>query len=565
MRTKARLTLWLGIVTLLVLVLAIVGLGTIWKLRTENQDVLKANYNSIEYARIMLAALDEPSGSKMAMGTFAEALGSQRANVTEPGEQELTDRLVVAFNTFRSDPVRDDVRRVVRGHVYGLIDINRNAIVIKSKAVEASADKALMWISVVGTLCFLIAFTLFFSLPELIAEPIRKLTEGIDRIAEGHYRERVELKGGGEFAHMADRFNAMAIELERWENSSLARIMEEKARAEAVINSLQDASIGVDDKGRVLFINRQAVELLGLQDMETTGRSASEIAKGNDLLRFVLEGRGSEPFKVVLAGKENYFVRGSNEILGPEGPLGTVHTMRNITPHKELDAAKTSFIATVSHELKTPIASILMSTGLLRDARIGPMNEEQRQLTTNVHRDAERLLRITSELLNLTQVESGHVQMRLSDEPVETIVNYALDANRSAAETRNIRVTATMPSTIGKVRADGEKAAWTLNNFLSNAVRYSDPGSAVAITVARIGKEVEFTVQDNGPGIDPQYVDRVFDRYFRIPGSVAEGTGLGLAIGKEFVEAMGGRIGVWSEPRKGSRFWFTLPAAADQS
>ena len=239
--------------------------------------------------------------------------------------------------------------------------------------------------------------------------------------------------------------------------------------------------------------------------------------------------------------------------------------MRNITPHKELDAAKTTFIATVSHELKTPIASILMSTALLRDVRIGPMNEEQRQLTTNVHRDAERLLRITSELLNLTQVESGHVQMRLNDEPVEAIVNYALDANRSAAEAGNILITAPIPSTIGKVRADGEKAAWTLNNFLSNAVRYSDPGGAVAITVARIGKEVEFTVQDHGPGIDPQYVDRVFDRYFRIPGSLADGTGLGLAIGKEFVEAMGGRIGVRSEPRKGSRFWFTLPAAADQS
>ena len=128
---------------------------------------------------------------------------------------------------------------------------------------------------------------------EFLSAPIRALTAGIDRVAQGNYRERIILDRKDEFGHMAERFNAMAIELERWENSSLARIMEEKARADAVINSLQDASIGVDDKGRVLFINRQAVELLGLQDMEeTTGRSASEIAKGNDLLRFVLEGRG---------------------------------------------------------------------------------------------------------------------------------------------------------------------------------------------------------------------------------------------------------------------------------
>ena len=564
MKTKTRLLLSLGALTFLVFVLAGVGIASINQLRGEGGHVLRANYMSLAYMEDMLAALEE--APQTGIPRAKEQLALQQANITEVGELEATTSLAAALAAWEASGQDSLVTRTLTARIRSILELNRDAIVRKAAQAEERGDKAVVWITLTGTLCALVALSMLFGMAEFLSAPIRALTAGIDRVAQGNYRERIILDRKDEFGHMAERFNAMAIELERWENSSLARIMEEKARAEAVINSLQDASIGVDDKGRVLFINRQAVELLGLQDMEeTTGRSASEIAKGNDLLRFVLEGRGSEPFKVVLAGKENYFVRGSNEILGPEGPLGTVHTMRNITPHKELDAAKTTFIATVSHELKTPIASILMSTGLLRDSRIGPMNEEQRQLTTNVHRDAERLLRITSELLNLTQVESGHVQMRLNDEPVEAIVNYALDANRSAAEAGNMLITATIPSTIGKVRADGEKAAWTLNNFLSNAVRYSDPGGAVAITVARIGKEVEFTVQDHGPGIDPQYVDRVFDRYFRIPGSLADGTGLGLAIGKEFVEAMGGRIGVRSEPRKGSRFWFTLPAAADQS
>ncbi|MBS1583847.1 MAG: HAMP domain-containing protein [Bacteroidetes bacterium] len=560
MRTKTRLTLWLGLVTLLVLVLGGIGLATIWTLRTEGRDVMKANYNSIAYAQRMLEAMDLDTAG--ALPRLVRGLEEQRANITEPGEARLTAELARHIDAFRAAPGDAATARALRKDLNGIIELNRSAIVRKAAESEGRAESAVVWISVAGALCFVIVFTLFLSLPERLAEPIRRLTEGIDRIAAGHYHERVELQGSDEFAHMAQRFNAMAAELEHWESSNVARILEEKTRAEAVLNSLKDASIGLDDQGRILFMNREALELLGLEEAEARGRPAAELARRNDLLRHILSERASAPFKAVVGGKENYFVSVAAPIEGADGTLGIVHTVRDITPHKELDTAKTNFIATVSHELKTPIASILMGADLLRDERVGPLNAEQGQLLQHIKDDGQRLLRITSELLKMTQVETGRVDVDVRPTDPREVLRYAVEATRAAAEQKRIAITTEVREPLPLVRADSEKAAWTLTNLIGNAVRYSPEGRPVALTVASVAGGVEFAVSDEGKGIDPRYADRIFDRYFRVPGTPTEGSGLGLAIGKELIEAMGGRIGVHSQVGRGSRFWFVLPAAS---
>lgn len=564
MKTKTRLTLWLGLITLLVLVMGGIALGSIWMLRSEGRDVLKANYNSIAYAQRMLEAVDLDADTANAFRLLHQGLNDQRKNITEVGEQELTDDLAQRLAALHAAPRDHAATRAVRRDLDGIIELNRKAIVRKAGETEARAERAVVWISVSGTLCFLAVFTLFLGLPEHFAEPIRKLTQGIDRIARGHYRERVELPGSDEFAHMAERFNAMAGELERWENSNLARIMEEKTRAEAVINSLRDASIGLDEQGHVLFMNREALELLGLEDEEARGQEASTLAQRNDLLRHILGDRSSTPFKAVVQGKEHYFVCAPAPIQGANGTLGTVYTVRDITPHQELDAAKTNFIATISHELKTPISSILMSADLVRDPRVGAVNEEQAQLLRSIQDDSQRLLKITSELLKMAQVETGKAQVDLHPTPPEAIVRYALEATRTAAEGKRITITSAVPQGLPQVDADEEKAAWTLTNLLGNAIRYSGEGSTVQLAVGRLDNALEFAVTDHGRGVDPRYADRIFDRYFRVPGTEQEGSGLGLAISKELIEAMGGRIGVDSTPGQGSRFWFTLPLITDQ-
>jgi two-component system, NtrC family, sensor histidine kinase KinB len=191
---------------------------------------------------------------------------------------------------------------------------------------------------------------------------------------------------------------------------------------------------------------------------------------------------------------------------------------------------------------------------------VGTLTAEQKELVQSLKDDNKRLLRILSELLDMTQVESGKIQLTLLDIQPTLLVNKALESVQNAAKQKNINIQKQISENIPAVKADADKTTWVLNNFLTNAIRYSPENAEIIIAIQQQGNSVQFTVQDFGKGIDPQYKDKIFDRYFKIPGT-KEGTGLGLAICKEFIEAQGGVIAVDSDFGKGSSFSFALPAS----
>jgi NtrC-family two-component system sensor histidine kinase KinB len=279
--------------------------------------------------------------------------------------------------------------------------------------------------------------------------------------------------------------------------------------------------------------------------------------------------------KIVLDGRESYFQLQSRDIFVPNldkqsdaikiatKSAGKVYILRNITEFKERDEAKSNFIATISHELKTPLSSIKMSLKLLGDSRIGSLNTEQQQLTGHIAEDSERLLKITSELLELSQVETGNIQLNFVPVAPAQIVDYALSSVKFQAKQKAVEFKILKNENIPQVQADVEKTAWVLINFLSNALRYSSEKSSIVIKLALRNNRVEFSVQDFGKGIDEQYKKRLFDRYFQVPtdGQNKAGSGLGLAISKDFIEAQQGTIWVESAIGEGSTFYFSLPVA----
>jgi signal transduction histidine kinase len=272
----------------------------------------------------------------------------------------------------------------------------------------------------------------------------------------------------------------------------------------------------------------------------------------------------SEAIKAI--SRKNYKQRlhfeGNDEFSELATSFNEMATVLN-TEFKERDDAKTNFIATISHELKTPISSIKMSLQLIEDERVGPMNREQQELVEHIKDDCSRLLKITSELLDLAQVETGNLQLNLVKAQPEEIVNFALNAVRFQAERQNVQLELISNDSLSQVNADVEKTAWVLINFLSNALRYSSGKSKVRISIVENDKGIEFSVRDYGKGIDQQYQQRLFDRYFQVPsdGDNKSGSGLGLAISKDFIAAQHGKIWVESEIGKGSRFCFLLPVA----
>lgn len=533
------------------------------RITADAREIIKDNYETLDYSREMTTLLDKATlnDGSFVIKAFEEKLQLQEQNITEPGEKERTQSLRHDFELLKNNLADDSLQREIRKDLSAIMQLNLQAISTKNSAAQHYADNAKTIISILLTVCILLGFTFLFSFPSLIASPLAKFMEGIREITNKNYRERIHLDRSDEFGELAKAFNLMAERLNEYEHSNLSKILFEKQRAETVINSLKDASIGIDNKGTVLFANQQALRLLHLKDNEIVGLSQDEISKRNDLFRFLINEQNSIPFKVVLEGNENYFTKELVEIRQQDEISGHVIIVKNITPFKERDVAKTNFIATISHELKTPLASSDFSLKLLEDERIGKLSDEQKELVQNLKDDNKRLLKILSELLDLSQVESGKIQLSLQDIDAENLVSKTAISVQNVAREKNILIKEEVAANLPLVYADADKTTWVLNNFLSNAIRYSPSNTEVIIAAQQKDNSIEFSVRDFGPGVDPAFGNKIFDRYFKTPGA-KEGTGLGLAISKEFIEAQGGSISFESETGKGSRFSFLLPLSA---
>ena len=525
------------------------------KLSEDSKAIVKANYETLNYSREMLDELDTLTTE--ALTKFEKNLQLQESNITEPGEKGMTESLRKNFNVLKEKGKNDSLLLLIREDISRIMQVNLQAIDKKNRKALQSAENAKTIITIILTICILVGFTFIFNFPSLIASPIAQLTEGIRAIANKKYGERVHLNRKDEFGELANAFNSMAERLDEYEHSNLSKILFEKQRAETVINSLKDASIGIDNKGVVLFANQQALQLLNLKEQEIVSQPQDDIKKRNDLFRFLIDEQNTVPFKIVVEGKENYFTKEIIELAHENEKAGQVIVLKNITPFKELDVAKTNFIATVSHELKTPLASSDFSLKLLEDERLGSLTPEQKELVQSLKDDNKRLLKILSELLDMSQVESGRMQLNMQLVSPAELVDKAETSVLNLAKEKNITIKKEIAENLSLIKTDADKTVWVLNNFLTNAIRYSFNDSSVIIALEQKEDKILFSVQDFGKGIAPQYKDKIFDRYFRVPGT-KEGTGLGLAICKEFIEAQGGSIWAESSPGAGSRFSFSL-------
>jgi PAS domain S-box-containing protein len=575
MKIKTKLNLGVGLLFLLIIILSLVGAFYIFSIKKDTENILKANYNTLEYSRNMLLSLDEiNSNTEKAITTFETNLNKQTNNVTEEGEDDATRNLKKSFDLLKTNSTDETLKSQIRQDIFEIMKLNMVAIKQKSDVAKHTAETANLWIAITGALCFLIAFNLLINLPNNIANPIKELTESIKEIANKNYSERVHFMSHNEFGDLAKSFNTMAQKLEEYHNSNLYKLLFEKKRLETLINNMHDPIIGLDNQGLILFVNDEALKIIGMKSEDVIGEAATTLALTNDLMKSLIVknlenesqmlGQKRLPMKIFADGKESYFEKENvNITIQPTGEdqtidIGDVIILRNITPFKELDFAKTNFIATISHELKTPISSIKFSLQLLDKEQTGILNEEQKHLVESIKEDSERLLKITGELLELSQVETGNIQLNIEKSNPYEIVHYATEAVKMQAEQKQIELVIEADENLPDIKADSEKTAWVLINFLTNAIRYSSEQSVITVKLKSDGRKISFTVMDTGKGIDNHYLAKVFDKYFQIPGSHKTGTGLGLAISKEFIEAQGGTIGVESELGLGSAFYFKL-------
>ncbi|MEO6731427.1 MAG: ATP-binding protein [Ferruginibacter sp.] len=561
MSLSVKNKIWLGTLFLFLLLLIIGGVSIYYmaKIKAEGKNILNENYESLSYGHTMQQQLNTfEIDYEGALRQFEKALQQQEMNVTEPGELQPTKSLRLYFDQFKKGDTTGKNIKNMRAELQSILNLHMQAIQGKNSKAERIAEDAFTLIIAIAVIVFIISFTFILNFPSIVTRPINHLSSAIKEISNKNYKHRVHIDNKDEFGMLANAFNEMAERLEYFESSNLNKLLFEKRRAEAVINSLKDASIGIDDSGQVLFANPQALQLLGLKKEDIISLQVKDLKVRNELFRFLLENESTSPFKIVIDNRENYFVKEMIEVEQWE-VKNKVIVLKNITSYKELDEAKTNFIATISHELKTPLASSDLSLKLLDDERIGKLSNEQKELIVSLKQDNLRMLKILSELLNMSQVEAGRIQLNLKLISPKEIIENAMQTVATAAKEKMILLKNISGDNLPMIEADEDKTTWVINNFLSNAIKYSYNDSTIELSANVVNGKIVFLVKDFGPGIATEYLPRLFERYFQVPGSKEKGSGLGLAISREIIEAQKGSIWVESEIGRGSTFYFHLP------
>lgn len=603
---KNRLSIGFGFLLIMVVFLWITGTYFIYNLSNQSAAMLKENYQTVESTKFLIQAIDEIKNKQLTgllrgkdgrgdtvseaeYAIFSRNLEAVKNNVTEEGEAELIRKLEDSFHIYLStyDSLQENkpvtpgslqqlivAYSTARDQIVRLWDLNMKAISYKNSLVKNTAHRAFVIMSLIGLICFVISALFFFRYPGYISRPLTQLTQGIKEIANRNYEKRLQFKSHDELGELAQAFNQMAAKLDEYEHSNLSKFMLEKKRIDTVINNMKDAIIGLDESEQVIFANTVACEILQVNSAGLTGQYAPELLQRNERFRLVFKdidenkspaGKDFHPVKLLKDGKALYYTREILDVAltktGEEVPVnvGRVIIMKNITHFLEQAEAKTNFIATISHELKTPISSLRLNLKLLDDSRIGELNEEQKDIVSALKEETLKMSGITAELLDLAQVETGNIPLNLQPVDPAEIIRYVKNSALNQAKNKNIQIRFSVPDQLPLMYCDSEKTAWVLLNMLNNAMLYSPGGSLVEVEVKQIKNVIRMMVRDFGMGIEQQYLQQIFEKYFRVPDTGQKGTGLGLAISKEFISKQHGSIWVESTPGEGSKFFFELP------
>jgi NtrC-family two-component system sensor histidine kinase KinB len=243
--------------------------------------------------------------------------------------------------------------------------------------------------------------------------------------------------------------------------------------------------------------------------------------------------------------------------------LGVVLHLRDITRLKELDRLKSEFVMTASHELRTPLTSIGMGIELLRETAAGKLSPDEQKLLGAAHEEIQRLKSLVNDLLTLTKIESGKIEMEFERTSLPALFDKVVADMRLQAERKSVELSWQAPESFPAVKADAHKIAWVLTNLVANALNFTAAGGYIRLSTERIGSLAYVSVKDDGSGIPVEYQSRIFDKFVQVGDQKGSPTsGLGLAISKEIIRAHGGTIWVDSAPQEGSTFTFTVPVAS---
>ncbi len=460
---------------------------------------------------------------------------------------------------------------VLRELCFRLFEVNQAAIINAGVRTQSIASQTAF-----GTMLTLIV-TLIFSIVATawmirgIITPAEQLTDRVRQIGAGMPDQKIDVLSDDEIGQLSREFNKMTERLKRFEQMNIDEILSEKRKSDAIVRSIADGLIMTDAAMRVLHLNRVVAELYHVDEAESIGKPLGSVVQDERVVSRLTASIPSERTAEAAPGLLD-FARGDQtlyyrpkvtRILDAEGALyGVLLLLQDVTQFKELDRMKSDFIATLSHEFRTPVTSISMSVDILNQEILGKLNARQRELIASAKDDCVRLTKLARELLQLSKLESGRIQLKNEELDIRTLIESSLRPLLLQFTEKGVRLGTEVEQDLPRLVADEQQLTWVVTNLVVNALKYTDPGGVVTVRAREEQGYLLVEVEDTGAGIAAEHLQTIFDKFVQVkrgtdatPGSV----GLGLAIAKEIVELYDGKIWASSAPGKGSTFSFEIP------
>ncbi|HSK30992.1 MAG TPA: ATP-binding protein [Candidatus Limnocylindria bacterium] len=575
-------------------------------LGSHSQGILKDNYRSVlaaqrmkeaserlDSAALFIVAGQREKGIEQAQTNrpvFEAELKVQESNITEAGENEFTAGLRALWTDYQAkfaelekSASADEARRLYFGELEAafykvktaadqILTINQDTMVRKSDGVLRTAER--MNAITISVALAALALGIFVSsrLTRHMVQPLAALSEAAGKIGEGNFDARAHVGGNDELAGLARDFNTMAARLTEYRKSSLGDLLQAHLSMQAAIDSLPDPVAVFNIDGNLQNVNHAAETLIGLRTDGGTKDALKHVdAQTRALLdrvcSHVLSGKGAyvprgfeDAAQLTTLLGERYFLARGAPVYETRGVIvGATVLLQDVTRLRRFEELKNDVVATIAHEFRTPLTSLRMAVHLCTEQIPGPLNDKQAELMHAAREDCDRLQAMVDDLLDLSRIESGKVELYPLPTSVSTLIESAVEQHKSEAEAKGDHLGADPALTEARVLADHERIVHVFSNLITNALRSTPPDGTVTLGASVTDDAVRFTVTDNGRGIPREFRERVFEKFFQVPDAEPKGTGLGLYIAKEIVRGHGGDIGVESEPGKGSVFWFTLP------
>jgi len=609
-------TIKFKMIAIFVLIFIVLAANSIWSIYNFNnlnhsiEEIMESNYASVVAAQNMIVALERQDSAELSHmfddnknsqnvfleneKVFLKWLARAEDNITEKGEEEVIKvindlytgyiedyyNLIEIQNTKGIEESRNYYYNKVlptfeksKKEVRNLQLLNQNSMIQQRNEAQRIAKNASYSTSIISLITILLGVILVFYLVNKIVKPIRNLIDKIKKIAEGDYTQQLDVTGDDEISELSKEFNIMSEKLKKYDLLNIRRLMKEKQKAESIVESISDGIIVTDEDNKIILVNSAAEKALNIKEKNVINRHFLEGIKKEEIFNIIKNIKNKSNLNdtkkytdITIEYDEEikHYNVNVKPIRNKDGEnIGMVTLMQDITKLKEVDQMKSDFVSTVSHEFRTPLTSIGMSVGLLLEGITGEITEDQKELLDAIKEDNERLKSLVSDLLDLSRLESGKIQMDIDSYDINNIINHSVKPFYRQAEEKNTTINIDIKENTSKVKADFNKISWVLTNLIGNALRYTpeDGTGKIEIKVKDTANKVLVSVSDNGKGIPEDYQKKVFEKFIQVKdvnGENTGGTGLGLAISKEIVNAHGGDIWVESKIGEGTIFYFTL-------